>query len=46
LFERVDAAVGITPQDLEVCLIESPPENWGFRGVHGDEAQLSYAVRV
>jgi len=46
LFDRVHADLGITPQDLEVCILESPPENWGFRGLHGDEAQLGYAVRI
>lgn len=46
LFERIHAEVGIVPMDLEICISESPPENWGFRGLHGDEAQLDYAVRV
>lgn len=46
LFDRISAEVGIAQQDLEICIIESPPENWGFRGVHGDEAQLPYRVEV
>jgi len=46
LFERFEVELGIRPVDLEICLIESPPENWGFRGLHGDEAELGYRVRV
>lgn len=46
LFERIEQEVGVTPQDVEVVILEAPPENWGFRGLHGDEAQLSYRIRV
>lgn len=46
LFERVHAKVGIAPQDLEICIQESPPCNWGFRGQHGDEIQLNYPIDV
>jgi phenylpyruvate tautomerase PptA (4-oxalocrotonate tautomerase family) len=46
IFERVESEVGIAVQDVEVIILESPPENWGFRGLHGDEAQLNYKVRV
>jgi hypothetical protein len=46
LFERVHAGVGIAPQDLEICIQESPPCNWGFRGQHGDEIQLNYTIEV
>lgn len=46
LFERVQAEVGIAPQDLEICIQESPPENWGFRGQHGDEIALGYRIDV
>jgi hypothetical protein len=46
LFERVQARVGIAPQDLEICIQESPPCNWGFRGQHGDEILLSYRIDV
>ena len=45
LFERIQAELGIAVQDLEINIIESPPCNWGFRGLHGDEAKLSYKVR-
>jgi 5-carboxymethyl-2-hydroxymuconate isomerase len=46
LFERVHARVGIAPHDLEICIQESPPCNWGFRGQHGDEIQLNYRLDV
>jgi hypothetical protein len=46
LFEQFEAVLGIAPTDLEVCLIESDPANWGFRGLHGDEAPLSYPINA
>ncbi len=46
LFERMEREAEIRPQDLEVVIYEAPGENWGFRGLHGDEAQLSYAIKV
>lgn len=46
LFERIEKEVGIAPMDIEICIIESPPENWGFRGFVGDEVALPYKVQV
>jgi phenylpyruvate tautomerase PptA (4-oxalocrotonate tautomerase family) len=46
LFERLAVEVDIAPQDVEVVILEAPPENWGFRGFHGDEAKLNYSVKV
>jgi phenylpyruvate tautomerase PptA (4-oxalocrotonate tautomerase family) len=45
LYEEFAKGPGLTPIDVEICIIESPPENWGFRGLHGDEAALPYEVR-
>ena len=45
LYERLEQDAGLAPVDVEICIIESPPENWGFRGFHGDEAQLPYPVK-
>jgi hypothetical protein len=45
MFDRV-AGLGITPQDLEMTIFETPKHNWGFRGLPGDEHQLSYKVEV
>lgn len=45
LYEELGKSPGLSPVDVEVCIIESAPENWGFRGMHGDEASLPYEVR-
>jgi Tautomerase enzyme len=46
LFQRIDSLVGIEPIDLEICILEIPAENWGFRGQHGDEITLNYSINV
>jgi phenylpyruvate tautomerase PptA (4-oxalocrotonate tautomerase family) len=45
LFERI-TALGISPQDLEITIFETPQHNWGFRGLPGDEHLLNYKVEV
>lgn len=45
-FTDVAPAVGLAPDDLEIVILESPPEHWGIRGVAGDELALSYRVDV
>ncbi len=46
LFDRISEQLGITQQDIEICIYESPAENWGFRGFHGDEVKLNYKIDV
>ena len=46
LFDRIQEQVGITHQDIEICIYESPAHNWGFRGMHGDEITLNYKIEV
>jgi phenylpyruvate tautomerase PptA (4-oxalocrotonate tautomerase family) len=46
LFDKISAELGIRQHDLEICILESPPHNWGFRGMHGDEIKLDYKVEV
>ena len=46
LFERVQSECGITAQDLEMTIFETPKHNWGFRGLSGDEHKLNYKVEV
>jgi phenylpyruvate tautomerase PptA (4-oxalocrotonate tautomerase family) len=46
LFERIEHHLGITAQDLEMTIVETPKHNWGFRGLPGDEHQLNYKVEV
>ncbi len=45
LFERF-TAMGYDVNDLELTLTETPRENWGIRGLPGDELGLSYKVEV
>jgi hypothetical protein len=45
LFERVQL-LGISTQDLEMTIFETPKHNWGFRGLPGDEHQLNYKIEV
>jgi phenylpyruvate tautomerase PptA (4-oxalocrotonate tautomerase family) len=46
LFETIGARLGIAPADVEITITEQPACNWGFRGVTGDEAKLTYRVDV
>lgn len=46
LIERVHHECGITPNDLEITITETPKHNWGFRGLPGDEHRLGYKVEV
>ncbi|WP_226002789.1 tautomerase family protein [Paenibacillus sp. BJ-4] len=46
LFQRITDHLGIAPQDLEITIFETPKQNWGIRGVPGDELQLNYKVNI
>ena len=46
LFERIAAATGIPPQDVEITISETPRHAWGIRGTPGDELGLDYKVEV
>ena len=46
LYQKIEEAVGITSQDLEITLTETPKSNWGVRGVPGDELNLDYKIDV
>lgn len=46
LFERLQAAAHIAPQDVEITICETPKHNWGIRGMPGDELHLNYTVDV
>ena len=45
LYEKLEC-LGISAQDLEIVLLESPKHNWGIRGLNGADLELSYPVRV
>ena len=46
IYTRLNAELSINETDIEICIIESAPENWAFRGQHGDEIKLNYAINV
>lgn len=46
LFAKINQELGIEPNDIEVCILESPASNWGFRGKTGDEIKLNYNIEV
>lgn len=46
LFERISEQIGLSVNDIEICILESPAHNWGFRGKTGDEVSLSYKIEV
>ena len=46
LFREIEAQLQIKPVDVEITIFESPAENWGFRGMTGDEANLNYSIKV
>lgn len=46
LFQQIESELGVSPVDVEITIFEAPASNWGFRGVTGDEAKLSYNVKV
>jgi phenylpyruvate tautomerase PptA (4-oxalocrotonate tautomerase family) len=46
LFSLLEADLGLSPIDVEITLLEQPAHCWGFRGMTGDEARLSYEIKV
>lgn len=46
LFQKIDEELHIAKSDVEICVIESPASNWGFRGMTGDGITLNYKVEV
>lgn len=46
LFAKLHEELSIPPQDVEITLFETPKQNWGIRGLPGDELSLNYQVDV
>jgi phenylpyruvate tautomerase PptA (4-oxalocrotonate tautomerase family) len=46
LFANLQEAVGLDPNDLEITIVETPRENWGIRGLPGNEVGLDYRIDV
>lgn len=46
IYQRVPAATGIEPRDIDVIVSEQPRHAWGLMGENGDEINLTYKVNV
>ena len=46
IFEACTRELAIDPVDVEITIREQPAHCWGFRGMTGDEATLSYKIDV
>ncbi|WP_078431630.1 tautomerase family protein [Metabacillus halosaccharovorans] len=46
LFERINRDLNISPQDIEITILETPKHNWGIRGLPADELTLNYKVDI
>ncbi|AOZ94074.1 tautomerase family protein [Paenibacillus crassostreae] len=45
IFERF-TILGIEANDIEITIYETPKNNWGIRGLPGDELNLNYKVDI
>lgn len=46
LFAHIADATGISPQDIEITIFETPQANWGIRGKPAPELSLNYKIDV
>ena len=46
LMTNISDGLGISLQDIEITLFETPRANWAIRGKTGDELALTYKVEV
>jgi phenylpyruvate tautomerase PptA (4-oxalocrotonate tautomerase family) len=46
LFEQLNTELNLSAQDVEITIFETPRQNWGIRGMAGDELNLNYDVKV
>jgi hypothetical protein len=46
LYERIPQLSGISAQDIEITIFETPRHSWGIRGMPGDEIGVNYKVEV
>jgi len=46
MIEEITRQVNISEMDIEICIIESPASNLGFRGGTGDEALINYKIEI
>ncbi|ENW80870.1 hypothetical protein F909_02158 [Acinetobacter sp. ANC 3929] len=46
IFNYIEQQCGISVQDIEITIFETPKCNWGIRGQNADDLQLNYQVNV
>jgi len=46
LFANIARQAEIDPHNVEITIFETPKQNWGIRGMCGDELALGYTVNV
>ena len=46
IYQNLKSQCGIAEIDIEITIFEEPKENWGIRGLPGDELALGYKVEV
>lgn len=46
IYTRFEKELGISPNDVEITLTETPLYNWGIRGKPADELILNYNISV
>jgi len=46
LFKEISVSHNISITDIEICIMENPASNWGFRGISGDEFSLNYKIDI
>ncbi len=46
IYNRFKTELEIDKDDIELTIFETPKQNWGIRGLPGDELLLNYNVNV
>jgi phenylpyruvate tautomerase PptA (4-oxalocrotonate tautomerase family) len=46
IFNRFEKDLGISSNDVEITLTETPLHNWGIRGKSADELVLDYQIQI
>jgi phenylpyruvate tautomerase PptA (4-oxalocrotonate tautomerase family) len=46
MVNRLGAACGIGPQDIEITITETPRVNWSIRGHNAEDLALAYRIEV
>ena len=46
VYKRFREQLGIVEKDIEITIFETPKQNWGIRGLSGNELVLDYNVNI